>query len=312
MPSRSRRGWWAIVALILFSTAACGLNALGGAPEERADGGPLPSGSEGGDSALDGGGAEAESGLGDGGEVVLDGSAPIALDDAGCPSGRGPAMLRLFGASSLALCIDETEVSARQYQPFMLDFASGRVPPQIAECAANNTVLPFDPVSGTMPPLNTDDPVDRIDQCDARLFCEWAGKHLCRRRDGTDTLVNQNDSDDAAISEWFAACSQDGASTSVPAQANLQSNTIPGRNADGQVPVSASPPGGPTYAGRVLRHIVGNVEEWADGCDGTGSCAARGASVKTTGSTDCRTRTLHPRMERRADLGFRCCATPAP
>ena len=34
------------------------------------------------------------------------------------------------------------------------------------------------------------------------------------------------------------------------------------------------------------------------------------ASEKTGGQTDCTTRTSHARMDRRADLGFRCCAKP--
>jgi formylglycine-generating enzyme required for sulfatase activity len=163
-----------------------------------------------------------------------------------------------------------------------------------------------------MPSLNADDPVDRIDWCDAHLYCEWAGKHLCRRRDGTTAFISSSDATNATISEWYAACSNDGASSSVPALCNLASNTgqISGRNADDEVDVSADPTGGPTYNGRILRHIVGNVEEWADGCDSSGTCVARGASVKTTTQTDCTTRTTHPRMERRADLGFRCCAAP--
>jgi formylglycine-generating enzyme required for sulfatase activity len=303
-----RRTFGALACLAFVSAAACGLSVVGsgssvengGAADANApssaDGavppGPEHVGDAGADSAHD---ADAE--------------APIARDDAGCPTGRGPSMMKLF---SPALCIDETEVSSRQYMPFISDFDAGLAPAQIAECAGNASVVPVDMTTGVTPPLASDDPVDRIDWCDAQLYCAWAGKHLCARRDGTSAFIDATDADNASIGEWYAACSQDGASSSVPALANLQSNSIAGRDADGQVLVTAPPPGGPTYAGRVLRHIVGNVEEWADGCDGSGNCIARGASEKTTGQTDCTTRTIHARMDRRADLGFRCCAKPIP
>jgi formylglycine-generating enzyme required for sulfatase activity len=305
-----------VVILAVVFTAACGISALG--TGEVIDGGADAS------SALDG-----EAGImpGDDGSVSEDGGvdAPIDVhiesaapdvtrDDAGCPTGRGPTMLRLFGGpSSPALCIDQTEVSSRQYKPFVADFMSGNTPVQSVECTINVSVTPLDMTTLMTPTLDADDPVDRIDECDARLYCEWAGKHLCARRDGTTTLIAAVDANDETVGEWFAACSQDGATSSVPAVANLQANTgIAGRNADQQVLVSADPPGGPTYSGHVLRHIVGNVEEWADGCDATGNCVARGASVKSAGQTDCTTRTTHARMDRKADLGFRCCAKPMP
>jgi formylglycine-generating enzyme required for sulfatase activity len=320
--------WWRRAAcscgFVVFAlTAACGLSIVGtggDAPaEQTGEGGAMkqPDGSslaEGAVASPDGG---AESGSGDAGntsDAQVDASVPIPRDDAGCPTGRGPTMLRLFGdaGSPAALCIDVTEVSSRQYIPFIADFDAGRAPMQSADCAANTAVYPLDMMTNTSPPLAADDPVDRIDQCDAQLFCAWAGKHLCGRRDGTDTYIASTDANDHTIGEWYAACSQDGASSSVPATCNLQSNNISGRNADGQVDITAAPPGGPTYPVGVLRHIVGNVEEWADGCDGTGSCVARGASEQSTGTTDCTTRTAHPRMDRRADLGFRCCAKPLP
>jgi hypothetical protein len=291
-------------------TAACGLSIAGtGATlEDGADPGDA-AGRDGDDAA-----ANDDANYGIVGTDAGSDAPPIPRDDAGCPTGRGPSMMRLFGTSSPALCIDETEVSSKQYAPFVADFAAGLTPAQSVECAAVNTsVVPLDPVTDASPPLTGDDPVDRIDHCDARLFCEWAGKHLCLRRDGSSAFIAVGEATDAAVGEWYAACSQDGTSPSVPALCNLASNSgIPGRDSDGQVNVTAPPPGGPTYAGRVLRHIVGNVEEWADGCDSAGSCVARGASVLTPGETDCTTRALHPRMERRSDLGFRCCAKPSP
>jgi len=319
MVRRARRNWWALAGGAALFSAACGISALGtgealndlgdGSVGPLADGGTIP-----GDDA-GGGGVGADGGSDAPFDADVESAAPpVTRDDAGCPIGRGPTMLRLFGGSgSPALCIDQTEVSSKQYKPFVADFATGNTPVQGVECANNSSVAPLDMTTMMSPSLDADDPVDRIDQCDAKLYCAWAGKHLCARRDGTTTYIAADDSDSATIGEWYAACSQDGASSSVPAGANLQANTgINGRDADQQVLVSADPPGGPTYNGRVLRHIVGNVEEWADGCDGNGSCVARGASVKSGGQTDCLTRTVHPRMDRKADLGFRCCAKPMP
>jgi sulfatase modifying factor 1 len=296
----------AFVVLLAAFVAACGISVLGvgSSGEEHRDAsfvdpadGAVPPGDD------------AEAFVDAGTDSAIDASVPIPRDDAGCPTGRGPAMLHLFGS----LCVDETEVSSKQYKPFVADFDAGRAPAQSPDCASNVSVTPLDPSTLMTPSLDTDDPVDRIDHCDARLYCEWAGKHICGRRDGTSAVITAADANNATIGEWYAACSQNGATTSVPASANLAQNSIPGRDADGQVTVGADPPGGPTYAGRILRHIVGNVAEWADGCDGSGNCIARGASVKTPSSpTDCTTRTTPLRMDRRADLGFRCCAKPVP
>jgi hypothetical protein len=317
MIRRVRRAWGVLAALAapaVVGSAACGLTAVGsGLTGESGDSGDaaVTTGAEGGappgDAAPDADGSDTTN-------VGVDAAVPDVRDDAGCPTGRGPNMLRLFGGGSPALCIDETEVSARQYKPFVAAFAAGATPPQTAECAANASVVPVDMSTSAMPSLDADDPVDRIDRCDAQLYCAWAGKHLCGRRDGTDKFIASGNAEDAQIGEWYAACSQDGMTSSVPATCNLLANTgIAGRNADGQVLVSADPPGGFTYPVGLLHHIVGNVEEWADGCDDAGSCVARGASVATSsGNTDCTTRTTHPRMDRRADLGFRCCANPTP
>ncbi|HEY8073198.1 MAG TPA: SUMF1/EgtB/PvdO family nonheme iron enzyme [Labilithrix sp.] len=300
---RAKAAW---LALATASVVACGLSVVGTeiATNEPSDGG-TPPGTEAGVPPGDDG----DSGVGlDGGHDA----APIPRDDAGCPTGRGPAMLRLFGSTSPALCIDQTEVSSKQYEPFIAEVDAGRAPAQLPECAANTSVVPLDPNTSMTPPLGGNDPVDRVDWCDAWLFCAWAGKHLCARRDGTSTYIASSDATNATIGEWYAACSQDGTSPSVPAVANLKSNAIAGRDADGQVAVDGPPPGGPTYPAGLLGHIVGNVEEWADGCDGTGSCVARGASEQSDPPTDCTTRVAHPRMDRHADLGFRCCAKPMP
>src|SRR4051812_25644556 len=142
---RRQRAWSALAFLGVVSTAACGISvvASGTSPDEREDGGVAP-GTDGGHPASD---AEVDPGihLGDAG---VDASMPIARDDAGCPTGRGPAMLRLFGAGSPALCIDETEVSSRQYMPFVAEFQAGRTPPQRADCAGNATVVPVDMTTG--------------------------------------------------------------------------------------------------------------------------------------------------------------------
>lgn len=268
-------------------------------------GGPVPD-----DASSDGGGGGGDAPF----DAPVDAPDPVVRDDAGCPAGRGPPMLRLFDGDTNPLCIDQTEVSSRQYKTFVAEFAAARTPPQIAACAGNTSVVPLDMTTMMTPTLDADDPVDRIDWCDANLFCAWAGKHLCARRDGTTAYITSADSQDETIGEWYAACSQDGVSSSVPALCNLAANAgIQNRNADDEVEVTADPAGGPTYSGnRLLHHIVGNVEEWADGCDGSGNCVARGASVKSGGTTDCTTRTTHPRMDRKADLGFRCCAKPMP
>jgi formylglycine-generating enzyme required for sulfatase activity len=215
-------------------------------------------------------------------------------------------MLRVPGTS---LCIDETEVSSRQYAPFVADFAAARVPAQAPECTSNLEVEPLDENGSFRPPLDADDPVDRIDYCDAALYCAWAGKRLCGRVDGAAGGVSDGDVDNPAVSEWFAACSDSGRQPRHR-DANVNGSNVPGRNPDRQVAVSAPPNGGPRYPDGVLRHIVGNVKEWADGCDGAGNCSTRGGSAfNNLSDAECDNRESRPRAGRFADVGFRCCAT---
>src|SRR4051794_25075854 len=125
-----RPAWRALAFVGAVCTGACGFEGLGSGPalDDRNDGAVAPdTGSEGGAPTPDAGG---DSDIEVGGDAGADSSTPIVRDDAGCPTGRGPAMMRLFGAGTPALCIDETEVSARQYVPFVAEFKAGRTPAQ--------------------------------------------------------------------------------------------------------------------------------------------------------------------------------------
>lgn len=98
--------------------------------------------------------------------------------------------------------IDSTEVTNAHYAAFL---AAGVDPAgQPAECAWNTSFVPReDPKyscgSKYDPDTRADYPVVCIDWCDARAYCEWAGKRLCMSRGGKPT--------NNAAGEWVHACS---------------------------------------------------------------------------------------------------------
>jgi len=55
-------------------------------------------------------------------------------------------------------------------------------------------------------------PVTQVDWCDAWGYCAAAGKHLCGRIGGGNTLQGY-ETGDAKKSEWYSACSKGGAQT---------------------------------------------------------------------------------------------------
>ncbi len=262
-----------------------------------------------------------------------------AVDSSGgpqCPAGRGPTMVQIPGPEGGAYCIDSTEVTNAQYSVFLRDTA-GDAGGQPTACAWNKTFAVQDQDGGPPPASCGYDPVSRadypvqcIDWCDARAFCAWAGKRLCRPIGGTHQFAAYSPMDfmvvgDPRFDERKNACTSGGRHPYV-----YGDNYVAGRCIDSQFDATApvmSAPGCQSpevgYAG--VFDLLGNVWEFHDACLGDGGasdiCAILGGSAIDVNSESCMGIALMPPnltpsyvlAERRTYtsdlLGFRCCAT---
>jgi formylglycine-generating enzyme len=216
-----------------------------------------------------------------------------------CPSGRGPTMLRVEISASSAFCIDTTEVTERQYQLF-LD-AAPKITDQPAECAGNTSYVP-----STVTFERPEDPITKVDWCDARAFCAWAGKRLCGAVGGG--ALEAAAVADPTKDEWMAACSRHGTRAYPYGQAYMAGacNDFTA-GTTGTVPVAsfASCEGGLDG----LFDMAGNVSEWINACEtasGTTLCMNRGASYVSEGR--CNYASSDDFTGTSSDWGFRCCA----
>jgi formylglycine-generating enzyme len=299
-----------------------GESGSGGAVNGGSAGNP-PAGSDPGGSAGSGGGGAGGGGSGSGGGGS--GGAPPKS----CPVNlEGPAMIEVLNVDNSIYCIDRTEVPNEDYAAFLA--TNPGTANQSAACSWNNSFLPdtsntcatgtgvYDPVARPRMPVSC------IDWCDAKRYCEWAGKRLCGNTGGGSNPPQDYDS--AEDSQWYRACSRAG-SRLFPYGNQYQSTYCNGVDSPyfhpAQVAIAVNCDGG--YSG--IFDMSGNVAEWEDSCSanaGAGdSCLIRGGSLQdaetTVPSLLCNDSVMGDqtpssvsatRSTKDEFIGFRCCYDP--
>lgn len=219
-----------------------------------------------------------------------------------CPS-EGGAMKRL----PEGFCIDVNEVTRGEYFAWLAE-----VPTDQPQSCEDNLYEPSCQTTGAWGlDRFLERPVGCVDFCDARGFCEAHDKRLCGAIGGGPTAVD--DYDDAAVDQWFAACSA-GGQFPYPYGAEESAYVCWDSPEEGWAQTEvATHPGcqSPDKAYAGVFDMGGNALEWVDSCDDEG-CRVRGGSYNHSGiGMKCamgeRLR-IPPEEDRYSALGFRCCA----
>jgi hypothetical protein len=216
-----------------------------------------------------------------------------------CP--RAMVSVPVPSPSTSKYCIDATEVTVAAYSAFLASNPSIAILP--ASCSTKTSFVPGAPLDMS----RANYPVTQVDWCDAWGFCAAAGKHLCGRIGGGNTLVGF-ETGDARKSEWYSACSKGGAQT-YPYPGQYVGTRCVDHNIQNlrQVATFTGCVGG--YPG--LFDMSGNVAEWENDCsfnNGQDYCGARGGSYNDQSTTlTCTTVSSRLRTSRSLSVGFRCC-----
>lgn len=231
--------------------------------------------------------------------------------------------------------IDMYEVSNAEYQAFLATSPSLSIAPQ-PQCGWNDSFVPgavtqaaLDEAAAAGTPVEDptadciewerlwsapDRPVACVDWCDASAYCAWAGKRLCGEVVDGNAYEVESPSDghaDAAVSEWFAACTGPSA-TAYPYGNGYE----PARcNDEMSGPEQVGEYGGCEGGYPGVLDMSGNVAEWENACSDYNSpdvlqnCLARGGTwYQGESELRCDHYRDIPRFSMGAGVGFRCCS----
>lgn len=255
-------------------------------------------------SGTGGGGAGGATG---GGGASTGGASSTGGGVVGCPEGMRHIQDEGVGAD---FCIDETEVTQAQYVQFLVGI--GTQMPTQPEACASNTSFTHTP-DGTCPTFTESNqlPIWCVDWCDARAYCEWAGKRLCKRLNGEPLGFD----DDPVLGEWHFACTG-GLQTAFPYGETADDTACHIDDEITKEPVASFP--GCEGGFPDLFDMQGNVHEWVDACESdlpTAKCRVRGGG--TYGSANqwrCNRVESQMGIDRldasSRTVGVRCCADP--
>lgn len=212
--------------------------------------------------------------------------------------------------------IDRTEVTRRHYEAWLAKSPDTRDQP--GYCAWNGSYAPDEACmrvdeKATCTGSDCENhPQVCVDWCDAHAYCEAVGKRLCGRVGGGASPFESTA--DSTASQWYAACSADGALAYGYGDHGAAScNTVElgiGRTieAGGLPDCRSSVPG---YDG--VLDMSGNVWEWEDSCresvGGDDFCHVRGGSFNSvTEKLACGEAHQFLRSFASYFVGFRCCS----
>jgi formylglycine-generating enzyme len=232
---------------------------------------------------------------------------PDPICDIGACVHRGPTLVAIESVdASQKYWVDATEVTNGQYNDFLnaqVTLQSDSKSP--AFCAWNDSY-------GTPNVSDSaNQPVSRVDWCDAYAYCAWAGKRLCGKIGGG--VVPQADVANKDVDQWYLAC-RGKADTAYPYGDGYVGVACNGADMSvgGTVPVATDADCEGGFPG--LFDMSGNVAEWEDSCTGSSgandTCRVRGGSY--TAASDKLTCDFTPTVLRSVatakNIGFRCCA----
>lgn len=247
-----------------------------------------------------------------GGAAGLGGSGGNAGAGAGpamfCPKAPGPKMVAAETPTGW-FCIDSTEVTEYQYADFLDSAPSVEGQPPV--CALNTSFNGWSPQSKIPRSIK---PRRDVDWCDARAYCQWAGKRLCGRPGGGSAPFDELASPTA--SEWYFACSR-GGKRPYPYGLTFQdwacaTGEHPLKNGVSSVGSNWGCQGGFDD----LWDMSGNVMEWEDSCSSandTANCRVRGGHAYSPAeNARCQSAVDYPRTSTDNLAGIRCCADAVP
>lgn len=236
---------------------------------------------------------------------------------------RGAALTRVNVPGGTCVWIDRDEVTVKQYSAWLADPAAFVEGWDADFCAwkseASNPLVETHHACSAkvlaeeLQPFHNDKPIRCVDWCDAEAFCRWSGKRLCH------DFIMGTQVPRAKPREWYYACTN-GDTTVYPWGIDAEdgiSNVgqVPGSlivAERGPFPVGFSP-SSPSEFG--ARNLIGNVAEWAYGCNITAPedrgkvtpCLTRGGAYYEPMRT-CIQDGTRSNDTRDPGIGFRCCA----
>jgi formylglycine-generating enzyme required for sulfatase activity len=123
-----------------------------------------------------------------------------------CPMG----MVEVTTSKGAPYCIDAYEVTFGQYQVFLNKNVDPSTQP--AECKLWNTSFAPQGLVSVPGTATDNNPVTNVNWCDAFMYCQTFGKHLCGSTStpGAATPFNSTAQNDETQDEWYNACSTQG------------------------------------------------------------------------------------------------------